>query len=63
MPERDGWDFLRHFSKMEKGIPVIILTSSVSSSDYKQSKLFKSVINYIEKPLNPKKISRILSTQ
>jgi CheY-like chemotaxis protein len=61
MPERDGWDFLRHFSKMGMGVPVIILTSSVSSADYNKSKLFKCVINYMEKPLNPEKINHILS--
>lgn len=63
MPERDGWDFLRHFRKMEKGIPVIILTSSVSSSDYNKSKSFTSVIDFIEKPLNSDKIKQILSVQ
>jgi len=61
MPERDGWDFLKHFSGMGKEIPVIILTSSVNSSDHNKSKLFSSVIDFIEKPLNPAKINQILS--
>lgn len=56
MPGMSGWGFLKHLEKSEinfgKRIHVVMVTSSVNSSDRKLANNFKYVIDFIEKPLN-----------
>lgn len=61
MPQINGWAFLEEFRKKKKKIPVIILTSSIDPHDHIKSKRYEEVIDFIEKPLNAVKISRIFN--
>lgn len=62
MPQINGWSFLDEFRKKNKKIPVIILTSSIDPHDHIKSKRYEEVIDFIEKPLNTIKISRIFES-
>jgi CheY-like chemotaxis protein len=54
MPGMNGWEFLKKLEESEfhKGLYVVMVTSSVNSSDRKNADNFKHVIEFIEKPLN-----------
>lgn len=54
MPQMNGWDFLKSLEKSDygKGVYVVMVTSSINSSDRRMAASFKNIIDYIEKPLN-----------
>ncbi|WP_322570061.1 response regulator [Rhodohalobacter sp.] len=54
MPGMSGWDFLKKLesSDFDKGVYIVMVTSSVHSSDRITANNFKHVIDFIEKPLN-----------
>jgi CheY-like chemotaxis protein len=55
MPVMDGWGFLEEYvslqSKLEKKIPIYIVTSSIDPADVQKSKSMSAVIDYIVKPI------------
>jgi CheY-like chemotaxis protein len=55
MPEIDGWQFLEHFEKLPAEVTetcsVIMLTSSIDVNDIEKSKKYRSVRDFISKPL------------
>ena len=55
MPVMDGWDFLVEFEKLQSSLlqacSVIMLTSSIDINDIERSKLYKSVREFMSKPL------------
>lgn len=53
MPEVSGWDFLDKLNEagLKDDIVVIIITSSINSSDKSKAKLYSQVIQFMEKPL------------
>ncbi|MEI7508117.1 MAG: response regulator [Flavobacterium sp.] len=53
MPEVSGWDFLDKLNEasFKDNIIVIIITSSINSSDKSKAKLYSQVIQFMEKPL------------
>ena len=65
MPHMDGWEFLERFEKeLAKHIgncKVLILSSSIDSDDIEKSRTFKSVSEFVHKPLTPEKFKRLLS--
>ncbi len=63
MPDLNGWDVLDRIKSLdlEEQIIVVVTTSSTDNADLKSSYKYSSVIEYIEKPLNYSKMSRIMS--
>jgi CheY-like chemotaxis protein len=55
MPVMDGWEFLEEFQKMNEDLTqacsVFMLTSSIDINDIEKSKLYKSVRDFMSKPL------------
>jgi CheY-like chemotaxis protein len=55
MPVMDGWDFLEEFQKfpetLTQNCSIIMLTSSIDINDIEKSKRFKSVRDFMSKPL------------
>ncbi|QWX82702.1 response regulator [Cellulophaga sp. HaHaR_3_176] len=62
MPVMDGFEFLSYVEEnnLYNGTPIIILTSSGRPSDKETADNYESVIDYLEKPLDFKKIQQIL---
>lgn len=64
MPIMDGWKFLEQYkllqSKLNKTIPIYIVSSSIDSSDIQKSKRIKTVTDFIVKPLTKDTFSYIL---
>ncbi|WP_037321054.1 response regulator [Salegentibacter sp. Hel_I_6] len=67
MPEMNGWDFLNSLENHEEksNYHVIMVTSSIDSSDKQKARKFSTVRGFIEKPIsatdceNIKEISEI----
>ena len=59
MPIMNGWEFLEEVGKhpIEEHIEVIMVSSSTTIEDKTKAKDFSVVSNYIEKPLDKKKLS------
>ncbi len=64
MPEMDGWEFLSLFEKhpvsRQKSYRIFMLTSSVDLDDVEKSKNFRSVREFISKPLTPSKLKLLI---
>ena len=56
MPVMDGWEFLDEFEKLpiaaRKDCIIYMLTSSIDPSDIEKARSYKSVKNFISKPLS-----------
>ncbi len=65
MPIMDGWEFLDQFEKIpfatRSKCSVLLLTSSIDSEDIEKSKTYKSVCDFISKPLTINKIEMLKS--
>ena len=61
----DGWQVLDHFSnifpKLQKQIPVYILSSSCSIADIRKADKYSMVLDYLVKPLDKIKLEKILN--
>jgi len=62
MPLMDGWDFLNWYERNghQGKTKVAMFSSSVRQEDQDKAKEFLDVVDYIEKPLSPEKIERLL---
>ena len=60
MPEISGFQFLDEIKKANIAMEVIMLSSSVSPSDIKQSLSFDNVVSYVTKPLKRESIEELL---
>lgn len=64
MPIMSGWDFLEELQKREQDQDVepavVLLTTSLSSRDLDKSENYKEIMQVLEKPLTPSKISLVL---
>lgn len=65
MPKMDGWEFLKKFQKAAKNrlkkCKVVILSSSINSSDIECSKKHDLVCGFISKPLTLVKLNELCS--
>jgi CheY-like chemotaxis protein len=65
MPMMDGWEFLEEFEKIpqeaRKKCNVIMLTSSIDTSDIEKSKMYSSVTDFISKPLTVEKLKSLVA--
>lgn len=66
MPIMDGWRFLEEYlplhSKLEKKIPIYIVSSSIDPADIQKSKKISTVTDFIVKPMKREDFIQILST-
>lgn len=60
MPQMDGWEFIEEFEKLpeeiRKNCSVVMLTSSIDTSDLEKAKNYPSVTEFISKPLTKDKL-------
>jgi CheY-like chemotaxis protein len=63
MPVMDGFEFLEE--KLKTGAcptsKVAMLTSSIRKTDQDKASAFPEVIDYLEKPLSPEKVQKLLT--
>jgi CheY-like chemotaxis protein len=66
MPGMDGWEFLDEFEKFSEPVLekacVIMLTSSLNHRDIQKSQQYKTVRNFLSKPLTEEKLNMIMMT-
>lgn len=66
MPVMDGWGFLEEYvaieSKINKKIPLFIVSSSISPHDIERAKQFSMVSDFIIKPLVKEKFIEIMES-
>lgn len=64
MPIMDAWEFLNEFEKLDSAVKDIflisIITSSIDTSDKENALAYRSVSDYITKPLSGKHITDFL---
>ena len=65
MPIINGWQFLQHYaqlkSQIQKKIEIYVVSSSINDAEIRQAKAIEEVSGYIEKPLRPEEIRRVLN--
>jgi CheY-like chemotaxis protein len=61
MPVMNGWELLEEINKLEhsENVLIVLVTSSVEKEDREKAQSFKNVIDYWEKPFNPKMLEQI----
>lgn len=64
MPVMDGWEFLNEYnelsSKIKKNIALFIVTSSISPQEVERSKTYRTVTDFLIKPVARGKIVEII---
>lgn len=67
MPIMDGWEFLESFlslsKKMNKSMPIYMVSSSIAPDDRIKANSYSEVNGYLEKPLNLEVLQKILEEQ
>lgn len=51
-PGKNGWDFLDAYQQFEKPSKIIMLSSSIDTSDQRKAKSHPLVLDYVTKPLS-----------
>jgi CheY-like chemotaxis protein len=63
MPQMNGWEFLEHYSQLDKNLQcqsiIIMLTTSDNEDDLRRAKRIGNVKDFITKPLTKEKMSSI----
>lgn len=64
MPDRNGWDFMEEFSKIEiqDRTKIVMLTSSISIKDEARASSSEDIAAFISKPLSPELLEKIYDT-
>lgn len=64
MPVMDGWQFLDEFEKfqLEKKIKLYIVSSSIDIQDHNKAKNYKTVSDFLIKPIGKKQIEQMLES-
>jgi CheY-like chemotaxis protein len=64
MPVMDGWEFLNEYSelkpKLKKDILLFIVSSSISPQEVERSKSYRTVTDFLIKPVEKGKIAEIM---
>lgn len=60
MPIKSGWQFLEEYKNVENQSPIIILTSSIDSTDRERAKRYPEVVSFFSKPLTNEKIKSLI---
>lgn len=67
MPIMNGWEFLDEYEKLDIDIAgktkIYIISSSVFSNDISKAKTYRSVKDFISKPLNIEKINELFTAE
>lgn len=67
MPIMDGWEFLDSFlnlhKKLNKSIPIYIVSSSIAPDDRTKAFSYTEVNGYLEKPLNIEVLQKIFEEE
>ncbi|MCB7480465.1 response regulator [Christiangramia sediminis] len=65
MPVMDGWEFLRHYSKVKskvkKDISIYMVSSSANPSDIDKAKDIQILSGYIPKPIDRNELKKIIT--
>lgn len=63
MPQMSGWDFLDRISNegCDENVWVVMVTSSINSSDKQRADKYSQVIEYLEKPLSQEACEKLHS--
>ena len=64
MPIMDGWQFLDEFEKIEvdKKIILYIVSSSIDIQDHNKAKNYKTVADFLIKPIGKKQIEQMIES-
>jgi CheY-like chemotaxis protein len=64
MPVINGWQFLQEYAtfkdQIKKPISIYVVSSSISRSEISRATAIEDVLGYIQKPLKPEELKRIL---
>lgn len=65
MPVMDGWEFLNEYNaeiapKLEKQIPLYLVSSSISPHDIERAKSIGIVSDFIIKPVDKEKVKEVI---
>lgn len=65
MPQMSGWEFLEEFQKLPSDVlqktDVIMLSSSINTTDIQKSQRYEAVKNFYSKPLSEQMVREIAS--
>ncbi|RYU96140.1 response regulator [Emticicia agri] len=64
MPVMDGWQFLDEFEKinLDKKISLYIVSSSIDTHDHNKAKKYKTVADFLIKPIGKKQIEQMVES-
>lgn len=64
MPIMDGWQFLDEFEKikLDKKITLYIVSSSIDVQDHNKAKSYKTVSDFLIKPIGKKQIEQMVES-
>ncbi|RFS13631.1 response regulator [Emticicia sp. C21] len=64
MPVMDGWQFLDEFEKihLDKKITLYIVSSSIDIQDHNKAKKYKTVSDFLIKPIGKKQIEQMVAS-
>jgi CheY-like chemotaxis protein len=64
MPVMDGWQFLDEFEKipLDKKITLYIVSSSIDIQDHTKAKKYKTVSDFLIKPIGKKQIEQMIQS-
>ncbi|GAB3513987.1 response regulator [Emticicia fontis] len=64
MPVMDGWQFLDEFEKipLEKKVKLYIVSSSIDIQDHNKAKNYKTVSDFLIKPIGKKQIEQMIES-
>ena len=61
MPIMNGWEFMNRLPlKKQEDLSIFIVSSSIDPRDQRLSKTNVNIEGFIEKPLTPEKLKRVL---
>lgn len=64
MPIVDGWQFLEYYQQLTPmpNTPIYMLSSSIDPLDIEKAKQYKSVVDFVSKPIQLAHLNQIINT-